>query len=297
MLIQIMMDDGKYQKEIEKRIKELIGSKNISYEIIYHGPLIIDKKFVLYEKFDSEFHNSLTKEQCYDHQIFRNFNELEKLFDKLENIDIVNLEKKYEALTKEINFFQKSIEEKEIERNNLKKEIQILKISKNFDLENDSKREYIYKFINILNLEYIDKIFKKEFNDKNYEQITNFTLDIDKKINFILKYCDQNSLEEIIYKMIDKKDIMQTHYLINYYIDNYSKDNDFIKDIISSKYNNYSTLLYDLTKSNIDLSIFKELLSEKDLKQFEKYFKYKDLDKYNEYLNEIENDNNEISFN
>ncbi len=26
------------------------------------------------------------------------------------------------------------------------------------------------------------------FDDKNYEQITNFTLDVDKKINFILKY-------------------------------------------------------------------------------------------------------------
>lgn len=148
-------------------------------------------------------------------------------------------------------------------------------------------KSFTYKNINILTLEELDIIFKKEFYFKNYEQIINFNLDVDKKINFILKYCNKTSLEEIISKMIDKKDIMQTPRLMCYYINNYSKDNNFIRDIIRNKYNTYATLLYNLTKSYINLSIFKELLNETDLKQLESYLKYKDLDKYNEYLNII----------
>lgn len=33
------------------------------------------------------------------------------------------------------------------------------------------------------------------FDDKNYEQITNFTLDVDKKINFILRLSKRFSMD------------------------------------------------------------------------------------------------------
>ena len=49
-------------------------------------------------------------------------------------------------------------------------------------------KNYLKKMLKYLKNILDINIIILNFDDKNYEQITNFTLDVDKKINFILKY-------------------------------------------------------------------------------------------------------------
>lgn len=293
MLIQIMMENGKFQSKIEETLKELKNNNNnLNFEIIYHGPLIKDKDLVLWEKIGYNFDNK--KESQYKANIFTDLDELKNLVYKLNNIDDIKLNLKYENIENKIKELHQEIYKLEIEKNDLEIQIKLNKLNKNFDLNNENNKKYIYDNINILNEDKLNIIFKKEFEEQNYEQISKFSLDVDKKIFFILKYANtEDSLEKIINAMIKEKNIMQTHKLLAEYINNYSNDNDFVRDIISNKYNEYSTLLYDLIDTNLDKNIFRELLNEKNLKSFESYFKYKDSNKFEEYLENLE----DFSFN
>ena len=287
MLIQIMMESGKFQSKIEETLNELKkNNTELNFEIIYHGALIKDREFVLWEKIGYNFDNK--KESQYKANIFTDLDELKSLVYKLNNIDEVKLKIKYENIENKIKELNNEIIKLELEKDDLLNQIKLNRLNKNFDLNNEDNKNNIYNNINILNDDKLNIIFKKEFEEKNYKQISNFHLDVDKKINYILKYCDQNSLEQIINTMIQEKNIMQTHKLLSYYINNYSNDNNFVKDMISNKYNQYSTLLYDLTNSKLDKNMFRELLNEKELKSFESYFEYRNKEKYFEYLEDLE---------
>lgn len=288
MLIQIMMDSGKFQEKIENILKELKeNNKELEFEIIYHGALIKDKYFVLWEKIGYGYEEN-SKPKLFKANIFTDLDELKNLVYKLNNIDEVQLKIQYENIENKIKELNQEINILELEKDNLLNQIKLNRLNKNFDLNNEDNKNNIYNNINILNDDKLNIIFQKEFKEKNYKQISTFHLDVDKKINYILKYCDQNSLEQIINTMIQEKNIMQTHKLLSHYINNYSNDNNFVKDIISNKYNQYSTLLYDLIDTKLDKNIFRELLNEKELKSFESYFEYSNKEKYFEYLEDLE---------
>lgn len=289
MLLQIMMESGKFQSKIEETLNELKkNNAELNFEIIYHGALIKDKEFVLWEKIGYNFDNK--KESQYKANIFTDLDELKSLVFKLNNIDDIKLNTKYENINNKINELYNEIDKLEKEKNNILIEIKSNRLNKNFDLNDENVKNEIYQNINILNADKLNIIFQKEFEEKNYKQISDFNLDVDKKINYILKHSDKDSLELLIKEMISSMNVMQTPKLMVHYINNYSNDNEFVRDIISNKYNQYSTLLYDLVNSKLDKNMFRELLSDKNIKSFESYFEYRDKENYFEYLENLDND-------